>query len=221
MKFLDRYKSFNEDVKEESEGPVRSERLLTQAQREWKDDSGIERGESLPSVLFTDVEGSSEMWSNDPVTMMQQLKGHHQLVDRISKKWGGWIVKTIGDAFMVYFEPSQDSLERAVKCAKDILQSESIYNLRAGVCEGPMQEDTFTLQKVRLKDFFGNSVNVASRMESKIAGKSGYVAFSSIEPISKNRLQNFESIGEVEEVNLKNFELKGAKTEAAYKIKVK
>ena len=221
MKFLNRYKSFNEDVKEDSEGPVRSERLLTQAQKEWKDDSGIERGESLPSMLFTDVEGSSEMWSNDPVTMMQQLKGHHQLVDRISKKWGGWIVKTIGDAFMIYFEPTKDSLERAVKCAKDIIQSESTYNLRAGVCEGPMQEDTFTLQKVRLKDFFGNSVNVASRMESKVAGKSGYVAFSSIEPISKNRLQNLKSIGEVEEVNLKNIELKGAKTEAAYKIKVK
>lgn len=222
MKFLDKYKSFNESNETTNNNPVRSERLLTQAQREWKDDSEIESTERLPSMLFTDVEGSSEKWSTDPVTMMQQLKGHHELVDMISKKWNGWIVKTIGDAFMVYFEPSEDSLENALNCAKEIIQSEKNYNLRCGICEGPLQEDTFTLQKVQLRDFFGNSVNVASRMESKVAEQSGVIAFSSLEPISKNKLYQFSNkIGEVQEVNLKKYELKGAKTDAAYKIKVK
>jgi class 3 adenylate cyclase len=225
MKYLNNWNQINEsDEKQqiEEETPSRSGRILTQAQREWKDDSSIERGENLPSVLFTDVEGSSEKWSSDPVTMMNQLKGHHELVDRISKKYNGWIVKTIGDAFMVYFESSPDSLTNAIKCGKEIILSEKNYNLRVGACQGPMQEDTYKLQKVTLRDFYGNSINVASRMESKIAGEAGYIAFTSIEPMSKNIIDGYSrTIGQVLDVDLSNFDLKGAKTESAYRIKVK
>lgn len=223
MKYLSNWNQINEaDDQQIKDIPNRSGRILTQAQREWKDDSSIERGENLPSVLFTDVEGSSEKWSSDAVTMMQQLKGHHELVNRISKKYNGWIVKTIGDAFMIYFEPSVDSLTNAIKCGKEIILTEKNYNLRVGVCQGPMQEDTYELQKVTLRDFYGNSINVASRMESKVAGVAGYIAFTSLEPISKNIISQYsKTIGEVLDVDLSKFDLKGAKTESAYRIKVK
>jgi class 3 adenylate cyclase len=223
MKYLSNWKQINEaDNQLTEETPSRSGRVLTQAQREWNDDSSIERGDNLPSVLFTDVEGSSEKWSSDAVTMMEQLKGHHELVNRISKKYNGWIVKTIGDAFMIYFEPNTDSLTNAIKCGKEIILSEKNYNLRVGVCQGPMQEDTYELQKVTLRDFYGNSINVASRMESKIAEAAGYIAFTSLEPISKNIISQYsKTIGEVLDVDLSKFDLKGAKTESAYRIKVK
>ena len=224
MKYLNNWKQINESDENQQveETPSRSGRILTQAQREWKDDSSIERDEVLPSVLFTDVEGSSEKWSNDPITMMGQLKGHHDLVDRISKKYNGWIVKTIGDAFMIYFDPAVDSLTNAIKCGKEIILSEENYNLRVGVCQGPMQEDTYKLQKVNLRDFYGNSINVASRMESKVAGAAGYIAFTSLEPISRNIISGYsKTIGQVSDVDLNKFDLKGAKTESAYRIKVK
>lgn len=226
MQYLDKYNSFNEDNNNPKGGdnPVRSERLLTQAQRESGDvsDVNIQKSDLIPTILFTDVVGSSKMWSDDKETMMDQLREHHKLVASLASKNKGWIVKTIGDAFMVYFEPSVDSLKNALKFSKDLILNEKKYNLRIGVCQGQMQEETYRIQKVDLKDFYGNPVNTASRMESKVAGEAGVVAFSSIGEISKNQLTSINNeIGKIIKVDLSKYDLRGASTKNAYKIKVK
>lgn len=223
MNYLNKFKSFKVFESEETQKDKRerSERLLSQAQVEYKDER-VESSGIQPAMLFTDVVGSSKMWSDDPVQMMGQLEEHHKLVDQTSKKHNGWIVKTIGDAFMVYFEPSVNSLENAIRCASDIIKNESRYNLRVGVCQGPMDEKTYNIQKVNLRDFYGNAVNVASRMESKVAGEGGTVAFSSLNPVSDNLIKKFENtIGDIEEVNLDNYDLRGASVKRAFKLKVK
>ena len=66
------------------------------------------------------------MWADDPISMMKQLEYHHKIIESISEKNNGWIVKTIGDAFMVYFEPGAESLTNALNCAKEIILSENI-----------------------------------------------------------------------------------------------
>lgn len=225
MKKLEKYDSFI--VKEAQEIPdkhddnkSRSGRILTQAQKEYKEEPELQETEGpMPSIVFTDVEGSSKMWSDDP-TMFEQLQNHHKLVESIAEKNSGWIVKTIGDAFMVYFEPSEESLVNAVKFSKELILSEKAYNLRVGVCQGHMDQKTYRIQKVDLKDFFGNAVNTASRMESKVAGKGGTIAFCSTKPIG-NYMGVLRSIGKVFEVNLKEYDLRGASIEKAYKMKVK
>jgi len=220
MNYLQRYKIF--EANEESDEVKRSERLLTQAQREYKQEEPIDSNQNTPCMLFTDVEGSSKMWADDAVSMMKQLEYHHKLIESISEKNNGWIVKTIGDAFMVYFEPGVDSLTNALNCAKEIILSENKYNLRVGVCKGMMDEKTYRIQKVDLRDFYGNAVNVAARMESKVAGKSGVIAFSSTGQISQNKLENYNrTIGEVESVDLTKYDLRGAKIDKAYRIKIK
>ena len=173
-------------------------------------------------MLFTDVEGSSKMWADDPISMMKQLEYHHKIIESISEKNNGWIVKTIGDAFMVYFEPGVDSLTNALHCAKEIILSENKYNLRVVVCKGFMEEKTYLIQKVDLRDFYGNSVNVAARMESKVAGQSGIIAFSSTSRISQNKIESYNrTIGKVESVDLTKYDLRGAKINKAYRIKIK
>lgn len=221
MKYLNNWSKINEADDSQKEGAKRSERLLTQAQKEYKEseEPGQKSGPA-PTMVFTDVEGSSKMWSDDPITMAKQLEGHHKLVESLAEKNRGWIVKTIGDAFMVYFEPSEESLVNAVKFSKDLILSEKAYNLRIGVCQGQMDQKTYRIQKVDLKDFFGNTVNTASRMESKVAGKGGTIAFSSIKPIG-NYMGQLRAIGKVFEVNLKDYDLRGATIEKAYKMKVK
>ncbi len=102
MNYLQKYKIF--EANEEADDIKRSERLLTQAQREFKPEEPIESNQNSPCMLFTDVEGSSKMWADDPISMMKQLEYHHKLIESISEKNNGWIVKTIGYAFMVYFE---------------------------------------------------------------------------------------------------------------------
>ena len=225
MQYLDRYNSFNEANEEKDKNnPVRSERLLNQAQRETGDveDVNVQKTDILPTILFTDVVGSSKLWSDDPKTMMEQLKEHHKLVNSLSAKNNGWIVKTIGDAFMVYFEPSSDSLENALRFAKDLIVNEKKYQLRIGACQGQMQEETYRIQKVDLKDFYGNPVNTSSRMESKVAGEAGVVAFTSMKDLSSNQLNNINSkIGKVMSVDLSEYDLRGATAKKAYRIKLK
>lgn len=222
MNYIDKFKSFKVFESDNmGEKRIRSERLLNQAQVEY----GIVKNENSsiePSILFTDVVDSSKKWSQDPVEMMSQLEYHHTLVDSISEKYDGWIVKTIGDAFMIYFEPSSSSLENAIGCAYEIIKSESKYDLRCGICRGSVDEKTYKIQKVDLRDFFGNSVNVAARMESKVCGKPNTIAFSSTSEISDTTMSNIRRIvGKIEEVDLKKFDLRGATIKRAFKINVK
>ena len=220
MKYLNNWKKLNES-ESNSEEYKRSERLLTQAQKEHQDSpESKENTGPMPAMVFTDVVGSSKMWSDDPVTMSKQLEGHHKLIATISEKYKGWIVKTIGDAFMVYFEPSEDSLFNAVKFSKEVILAEKAYNLRVGVCQGNMDQKTYRIQKVDLKDFFGNAVNTASRMESKVCEVGGTIAFCSTKPI-ENRLGNLKTLGKINTVDLSKYDLRGATVEKAYKIKVK
>ena len=221
MKYLNNWNQINEADEVSKEEPKRSERLLTQAQKESKDSEEVkEKSGPMPAMVFTDVVGSSKMWSDDPVTMSKQLEGHHKLIATISEKYKGWIVKTIGDACMVYFEPSEDSLFNAVKFSKEVILAEKAYNLRVGVCQGNMDQKTYRIQKVDLKDFFGNAVNTASRMESKVCEVGGTIAFCSTKPI-ENRLGNLKTLGKINTVDLSKYDLRGATVEKAYKIKVK
>ena len=223
MKHLKVYKIYEADEQQvdNKKSEVRSERLTTQAQKEYKEGPELQKKSGpVPTMVFTDVVGSSKMWSDDPITMIGQLESHHKLVDTIAQKNNGWIVKTIGDAFMVYFEQSDYSLFNAIKFSKELILSEKAYNLRVGICQGHMDEKTYSIQKVELKDFFGNAVNSASRMESKVAEVGGTIAFSSLKPI-ENQMSKIQTLGGVEKVDLSKYDLRGATLEKAYKIKVK
>ena len=223
MKHLKVYKIYEADDQQvdNKKSEVRSERLTTQAQKEYKEGPELQKKSGpVPTMVFTDVVGSSKMWSDDPITMIGQLEAHHKLVDTISQKNNGWIVKTIGDAFMVYFEQSDSSLFNAIKFSKELILSEKAYNLRVGICQGHMDEKTYSIQKVELKDFFGNAVNSASRMESKVAEVGGTIAFSSLKQI-ENQMSKIQTLGRIKKVDLSKYDLRGATVEKAYKIKVK
>lgn len=221
MKHLKVYKVYEAEEQQVKKSEGRSERLITQAQKEYKEGPELQKNSGpMPAMVFTDVVGSSKMWSDDPMTMSGQLESHHKLVDSLSEKNNGWIVKTIGDAFMVYFEPSDTSLYNAIKFSKELILAEKAYSLRVGVCQGHMDEKTYSLQKVELKDFFGNAVNSASRMESKVCEVGGSIAFCSLKPI-ENKMSKIQALGKVEKVDISKYDLRGAKVEKAYKIKVK
>jgi class 3 adenylate cyclase len=214
----------NEAIEEDSINPKRSERVLTQAQKKHEESpetNGDKSSNIMPAMVFTDVVGSSKLWSDDPITMAQQLENHHILIDSLAKKNNGWIVKTIGDAFMVYFEPSNKALFNALRFSKEVILQETKYNIRVGVCSGNMENKTYNIQNVDLKDFFGNAVNTASRMESKVAEPNG-IAFTSVKPISKNVIANIQQqIGDVTTVPGEGLDLKGVKVDNAYKINLK
>jgi len=222
MQYISKYNLFglNEDNGSDNK-PKRSERMLNQVQREWDDDSNIVKTKKVPSMVFTDIVGSSKMWSEEPLKMYSKLQEHHNLVTGLAEKYNGWVVKTIGDAFMVYFEPHENSIINALKFSKALILSERRYKLRIGVCAGNMEERTYRLQKVDLKDFYGNAVNISSRMESKLAEENG-IAFTSLVPLSKKQKYTIGvEIGKMIDVDLGRVDLKGVNVNFAYKINIR
>ena len=148
-------------------------KFLEKAEMEPKDN---------PSIMFTDVVGSSKLWADNPDMMRVKLDDHFKSINDLAKKWNGFVVKTIGDAFMVYFDEGDNSLLRSINCAIEFIKSEDLP-LRVGICCGEMDEKQYVLQNVNLRDFFGNVVNTASRMESKVADTNG-ISFSYVDDIS-------------------------------------
>jgi class 3 adenylate cyclase len=208
-----KYNQFvNESIGESIDYGKRSGRLLTQEQISNKLMEAS--SEKLPCIMFTDVVGSSKMWSDDKLIMKKRIDDHFDLMNAISIKFNGFIVKTIGDAFMIYFEASDDALMNAIECGIQIIKSEALP-LRIGICQGDMQEKTYTLQGAKLKDYFGNVVNVASRLESDIADPEG-IAFASIIEVPKEITDKYKP------KLLKgksNPNLRGASMNKIYKIK--
>lgn len=220
MKNISTFRLFEAEGQIDSGVPKRSDRLLTDAQRHYEESKDEEQSGPSPAMVFTDVVGSSKMWSEDAKTMDIQITKHFNLMDGLARKRGGFVVKTIGDAFMIYFPKGDRSLEKAVDFAVEAHNSEELP-LRIGICTGKMRAKKCRVQNVELLDFFGDVVNTASRMESKIAEPGG-IAFTSVDEISSQ----LESISKkhpgmvkIEKEGLPD--LKGVDVPFAYRIKIK
>jgi len=136
------------------------------------------------SILFTDIVKSSELWRDHKNGMMEALEDQSVVFDRISKKYNGTIIKTIGDAYMIAFKTIEESIKCAIELQKKLNDNPIKINnkkieIRSGICYGPVYETYIDIQGNKLIDYLGNTVNTASRVESKVC-KPGNVVFSSI-----------------------------------------
>ena len=55
------------------------------------------------TFLFTDIEGSTKMWERSPQAMQAALAHHDELLRRALEEHGGYVFKTVGDAFCCAF----------------------------------------------------------------------------------------------------------------------
>jgi len=132
------------------------------------------------AIMFTDLVSSSKQWMGDHIGMSKWVDDHLTRVNNIVENHNGFIVKTIGDAMMVCFK-GKNCLLNAVESAEEILRTEK-KKLRIGICQGDIIEKTQRIQKSNLKDYFGNPVNTASRLESKVSDEDG-LSFAHLEDI--------------------------------------
>lgn len=116
------------------------------------------------TILFTDIVDSTRYWGRrGDIEGRLMVDQHNRLVFPVIRKFKGKIVKTIGDAVMASF----DSKENAILAAIGIQQALEEYRKK---------EDAFTLELrigvhtgqalVERRDIFGDTVNVASRVEA-------------------------------------------------------
>lgn len=116
----------------------------------------------LAAIMFTDMVGSTAAAQNDETSALRAIETQAEILRPRFAAHQGREVKSLGDGFLVVF----DSALRAVQCAIDVQQLMRERNsepgivpilLRIGIHLGDVEE--------RANDIFGDSVNVASRIE--------------------------------------------------------
>jgi class 3 adenylate cyclase len=62
------------------------------------------------TFLFTDIEGSTSMWEDYPAQMHEALARHDEILRSSVEARGGYVFKTVGDAFCAAFDTAREAL---------------------------------------------------------------------------------------------------------------
>src|SRR5215217_9239151 len=72
------------------------------------------------TLLFTDIEGSTKRWEHLPAAMSTALLTHDLLLRAAIEEHGGFVFKTVGDAFCAAFADPADALAAAVEAQRSL-----------------------------------------------------------------------------------------------------
>jgi class 3 adenylate cyclase len=124
------------------------------------------------AVLFTDLRGSTELYSRTgDVAAYQLVQSHFETLKAVIRNHAGAIIKTIGDAVMAAFSTPQDGMSAAV----DILDAmrllsagspASDYHYDMGIKIGLHTGSALAVKANEALDYFGQTVNIAARVQS-------------------------------------------------------
>ncbi|WP_164014322.1 adenylate/guanylate cyclase domain-containing protein [Pyxidicoccus trucidator] len=151
------------------------------------------------AIVFTDIKGFTERTSRQTLEENQRLlQVHHALLAPLFKAFGGRIIKSIGDAFLVTFEsPTQAVLS-------GIAIQDRLWHHNRSVEEADQLHVRVAINvgEVRLEsnDIFGEPVNIAARVEG--IAEAGEVYFTEAVYLAMNK-------AEVPSKEVGAFELKG------------
>jgi len=118
------------------------------------------------TFLFSDIEGSTRKWEQQPEAMRVALAAHDRMLREAFEASGGYVFKTIGDAFCVAFDTAQQALSAALLAQRA---------LRAATWDGIGElKVRMTLHtgaaEHRDGDYFGQSLNRIARILSSAHG---------------------------------------------------
>ena len=128
------------------------------------DTAGARQASSRPSgtvtFLFTDIEGSTVRWERHRAAMEDAVRRHDALVREAIEAHGGYVFKTIGDAFCAAFPRPSEALASAVAAqtslaAQDFSAVDGLH-VRMALHMGSADE--------RDADYFGPAVNRVARL---------------------------------------------------------
>ena len=72
------------------------------------------------TFLFTDIEGSTPLWEQQPAAMNAALAHHNALLGQAIESHRGYVFKTVGDAFCVAFATAMDALHAALAIQREL-----------------------------------------------------------------------------------------------------
>lgn len=118
--------------------------------------------ESTATLLFTDVEGSTQRWERHTAAMASALREHDALLHAAIAANRGRVFKTIGDAFCAIFSRPPDALAAALEAQRELAARDwsSVEGLRVR-----MAIHAGTVES-RDDDYFGPTLNRIARLVS-------------------------------------------------------
>ena len=126
------------------------------------------------TFLFSDLKDSTELYENvGDLVAFDLVNEHFRLLQEIIASERGAVVKTIGDAVMATFETPDRAIAAAIRMreAMSDLGAERQHQslrLKMGIHEGSCLAVTLNGQQ----DYFGQTVNIASRVQGLAASRS-------------------------------------------------
>ncbi len=126
------------------------------------------------TFLFTDIEGSTQRWERDRAAMQEAVRLHDRLMREAMAAHGGFVFKTIGDAFCVAFSTPEAAAAAALDAqgALNAADFSAVDGLRAR-----MAINTGTADE-RDGDYFGPVVNRVARLLA--VGHGGQILLSGV-----------------------------------------
>ncbi len=130
------------------------------------------------SVLFADIVGFTEFSARtSPTELVKILNLIFSKFDQLAERHGLEKIKTIGDAYMVVAGLPTPRRDHAIAIAEMALDMQAemvklgnqigeVFQLRIGINSGPVVAGVIGIKKF-FYDLWGDTVNVASRMESQ------------------------------------------------------
>ena len=131
------------------------------------------------TFLFSDIEGSSRLWEQAPEAMATALERHDELLRFSIEGSGGYVFKTVGDAFCSVFATAKRALQAAAEAqrvlAVEVWPEGLILKVRMALHTGECDE--------RDGDYFGPTVNRVARLEAIAHGGQVLISQSTVDVV--------------------------------------
>jgi class 3 adenylate cyclase len=145
------------------------------------------------TIVITDVKGYTERQSRSSRKEIEdELRRHRALLAPIFQAFGGRVVKTMGDAFLVAFESPTDAVHASVQVQKalaaennKLLDPGEMTQVRIAVSTGEVSED-------HDGDVFGEPVNVAARLQNIAEPGTVYLTETTFLSMNRNEIPALE-----------------------------
>ncbi len=124
------------------------------------------------TFLFTDIEGSTQLWERSPEAMHSALALHNQIIGEMLAAHDGVVFKTVGDAFYAVFADPLQAVLAAIDAQRGLAEAtwttDPGIRVRIGIHTGAARSED--------GDYFGPALNRVARLVA--AGHGGQILVS-------------------------------------------
>ncbi len=142
------------------------------------------------TFLFTDLKGSTELYERvGDLAAFDLVRAHFRVLHEIVGAEAGAVVKTIGDAVMATFPAPDRAVAAALRMREAMRQLNEQHGredllLKIGIHEGPCLAVTLNDRQ----DYFGQTVNIASRVQNLAVSRAIFATESVVEDPHSSRV---------------------------------